>query len=265
MWRKELRESRPDESDTVRHRYPDGYMTMMTTYALHSRVLGLLRRVDSVDFPDSFLRDGSLPWIRHLPGIDADALFAAYARLAPGTLPEDLSPESLGPWEDTSFHLRGDLELAGGEAAFGVALRNDLARPWAAGTAPLAELADNSALFGTVSWNGALLGVTPEAETVAGQARLAIELATREGQLDFTGLERWGVRAAPGAVDGGTTEGTTWGDGDLGYAVRVESNGFVRTGGDEGEVTGAFFGHAHEAMGGVLERSDLTAGFGGVR
>ena len=260
VWREELRESRPDESDTVRHHYSDGYVTRMTLSALLP-TLGLRRRVDSADFPDSFLRDESLPRIRHLPGIDADALFAAYARLAPGTLPEDLSPESLGPWDDTSFHLRGDLELAGGEAAFGVALRNDLARPWAAGTAPLAELADNSALFGTVSWNGALLGVTPEAETVAGQARLAIELATREGQLDFTGLERWGVRAAPGAAD----EGTTWGDGDLGYTVRVESNGFVRTGGDEGGVTGAFFGHAHEAMGGVLERSDLTAGFGGVR
>ena len=96
----------------------------------------------------------------HLPGIDGEALFAAYDRLAPGTLAEELSAESLGPWDDTSFHLRGDLDGAGGEAAFGVAFRNGLARPWAVGTAPLAELADNSALFGTARWSGALLGVT---------------------------------------------------------------------------------------------------------
>ena len=260
VWRKELLESRPDESDAVRHYYPDEYVPRMTMSAL-LRALGLLRRVDSADFPDSFLRDGTRPPMRHLPGIDGEALFAAYGRLAPGTLPEDLSAESLGPWDDTSFHLRGDLDFAGGEAAFGVALRNDLARPWAMGTAPLADLADNSALFGTASWNGALLGVTPEEESVAGDARLAVELATLEGQLDFTDLERWGERAAPGAAG----SGTTWGDGDLGYSVRVEGNALVRTGGDEGEVTAAFFGRAHEAMGGVLRRDDLSAGFGGTR
>ena len=66
-------------------------------------------------------------------------LHAAYERLAPGTLPEDLSTESLGPWEDTSFHLRGDLDFAGGEASFGVALRNGLARPWASGHRSVGE------------------------------------------------------------------------------------------------------------------------------
>ena len=259
-WRKELRESRPDESDTVRHYYPDEYVPEMTMFALLP-ALGLLRRVDSADFPDSFLGDTSRPRLRHLPGIDGEALFAAYDRLAPGTLAKDLSPESLGAWGDTSFHLRGDLDIADGEAAFGVAFRNGLARPWAAGTAPLSELGSNSALFGTASWNGALPGITPAAETVAGDARLAVELATLEGRLDFTGLESWGERAAPGAAD----TGTTWGDGNLGYSVRVEGNAFVQTGGDEGEVTGAFFGRAHEAMGGVLQRDDLSAGFGGTR
>ena len=33
----------------------------------------------------------------------------------------------------------------------------------------------------------------------------------------------------------------------------------------QGDVTGAFFGPAHEAMGGVLRRDDLSAGFGGMR
>ena len=116
-------------------------------------------------------------------------------------------------------------------------------------------------IVGTVNWNGALLGVTPSAETVAGHARLAVELSTLDGQLDFTGLEHWGVKKAPGKV--GT--GATWGDGDLEYSIEVQGNSFYRTGGDDGEVIGAFFGAAHEAMGGVLERSDLAAGFGGTR
>ena len=259
-WREELLESRPEESDSAQHYYPDRYVPTMTMSAL-LRALGLLRRVDSADFPDSFLRDTTSPPVGHLPGIDGEALFAAYGRLAPGTLAEDLSPESLGAWDDTSFHLRGDLDLAGGEAAFGVAFRNGLARPWAAGTAPLAELVDNSALFGTASWSGALLGVTPEAETVAGQARLTVELRNLDGELAFSGLERWGAEQAPGRA--GT--GTTWGDGDLGYSLEIRGNTFHRTGGDDGEIAGAFFGAAHEAMGGVLQRDDLSAGFGGTR
>ena len=59
--------------------------------------------------------------------------------------------------------------------------------------------------------------------------------------------------------------GGRWGDGDLGYSVEVRGNTFTRTGGDAGVVTGAFFGPRHEGMGGVLERSDLSAGFGGKR
>ena len=45
----------------------------------------------------------------------------------------------------------------------------------------------------------------------------------------------------------------------------VWANTFVQVGGDAGTVTGAFFGPAHEGMGGVLEREDLSAGFGGQR
>ena len=259
-WRKERLESRPDESDSVQHYYSDEYVSSMTAYGL-LRVLGFGRSVDRAEFPHSVVREHTYPFIEHLPRIDGEALFAAYDRLAPGTLPEDLSPESLGPWDDTSFHLRGDLDIAGAEAAFGVAFRNGLARPWATGPAPLSELGSNSALFGTASWNGALLGVTPAAETVAGQARLTVELRTLDAELAFSGLEHWGVEQAPGEAGAGTT----WGDGDLEYSVEIRGNAFHRTGGDDGEVAGAFFGAAHEAMGGVLERSDLAAGFGGVR
>ena len=260
QWERELLVSRPVESDSVQHWYPDEYVPTMTAYGL-LRALGILRNADGSEFPHSLVREDSYPFINHLPDIDGEALHAAYERLAPGTLPEDLSAESLGPWEDTSFHLRGDLDFAGGEASFGVALRNGLARPWAQGTAALAKLEDNTALFGTATWNGALLGTTPSAETVAGDALLTIELRTLDAALDFSGLERWGEEAAPGIAG----LGTTWGDGDLQYSIEVDGNTFRRIGGDDGEIAGAFFGASHEAMGGVLERSDLTAGFGGVR
>ena len=248
------------ESDTVRRVYTGETMVSRIARQL-LRTLGFVGSIDPSEFPDSLVHDGAVPRTGHLPSIDGEALLAAYARLEPGTQPEDLSVESLGPWDDTSLHLRGDLEFAGGRAAFGVALRNGLVRPWASGPAPLAALENNSALFGTVSWNGALLGLTPSAETVAGRARLAVELSTLDGQLEFTGLERWGEMAAPGEAG----SATRWGAGDLEYAVEVRGNSFHRTGGDDGEVAGAFFGAAHEVMGGVLERSDVTAGFGGTR
>ena len=106
-----------------------------------------------------------------------------------------------------------------------------------------------------------LLGFTPTAKVVGATADLAIDLRTLNGQLAFTNLEAWATNAPPGPVG----SGTLWGDGDLRYTVGVRGSTFVQSGGDEGTVTGAFFGSSHEAMGGVVERGDLTAGFGGVR
>ena len=89
------------------------------------------------------------------------------------------------------------------------------------------------------------------------------------GELAFTGMRFEG--------------GGTWGDGDLHYAVRASGSdntfqradtdlefirdgpGYVWSGKDLGTVTGAFFGPRHEGMGGVLERHDLSAAFGGKR
>ena len=103
--------------------------------------------------------------------------------------------------------------------------------------------------------------MTPALESVAGAADLAVEMETLDGRLDFTDMESWGANTRPGMVG----SGTTWGSGNLQYLLNVRGNTFVQTGGDEGTVTGAFFGPAHEAMGGVLERTDLTASFGGTR
>ena len=224
-------------------------------------VLGFLGHNNSVRFPDSIMRDNYLLITKQIPPIDREALLAAYSRFEPGTSPEELTAENLGPWTDTSFHIRGGFDTRNGSVAFGVAMRNGLAQPWAFGPTPWTDLADNQMLSETVTWSGRLLGLTPAVEPVGGDADLGVNLGTLDGQLDFTDLEHWGANAAPGEI--GT--GTTWNDGDLGYSIGVRGNTFVQTGGDDGIVTGAFLGARHEAMGGTLQRSDLTAGFGGAR
>ena len=140
-------------------------------------------------------------------------------------------------------------------------MRNGLSQPWAFGPTPYANLEDNTELSGNANWSGRLVGLTPQAEAVAGAADLTVELATLAGKVDFTRLESWAANAAPGAI--GT--GAMWHDGGLSYRIAVRGNTFVQTGGDAGTLTGAFFGQSHEGVGGVLERSDLSAGFGGDR
>ncbi len=214
--------------------------------------------------------------------IDRAGLLAAYTRFKPGTLPEFMSFESLGPWSDMSSHLRGDLALPSGEAAFGVAFANGLPQPWAFGPTPATDLADNAALSGSATWRGALVGFTPAGEAVTGDSSLAIDLSRVRNQgghrpVDVDGrLALTGMRFA---------DGSRWGDSDLAYSIEVDGNGFRRarssfvryaspdggrvedraSGEDFGVVTGVFFGHGHEGMGGVVERHDLSAAFGGAR
>ena len=197
------------------------------------------------------------PPVTYLPQIDTDTLYALYTRFTHEYGFRAFDPNDLGPWMDVSFHLRGDME----DISFGASSRNGLIQPWAHGSSPETNLADNQSLSGSASWTGRLLGFTSNSESLAGATNLTINLSTLRGQLDFTGLEHWGVNTAPGPIG----SGTTWNDGDLRYSVIVRGNTFNQTGGDASEVTGAFFGAQHEGMGGVVERSDMSAGFGGTR
>ena len=204
------------------------------------------------DIPSTIMRtpaSGTQGYVTHQ--LDREALLAVYSVLEPGDTAGSIATD-LGPWEDESLHVRGDL----GELAFGAALRNGLVRPWALGPRPGIDLADNPQLTGSASWSGRLLGLTPTGETVAGAAGLAVDLTSLSG---FTTLETWaGAPGQPGT-------GTMWGDGDLNYDVTIQGNVFARIGGDEGRTTGAFFGASHEGMGGTLVRDDLGAGFAGAR
>ena len=238
--------------DHTRHANASDRMVTLVHEFIHA--LGR-QHADSARFPSTIMHTtgvGTQGYAMHQ--LDREALLAVYSDLELGDTPSDIAAD-LGPWDKKSLHVRGDM----GDLAFGASTRNGLVRPWALGPRPGIDLAENAELTGSASWSGRLLGLTPSGDTVAGAAGLAINLASLDGDLDFTSLESW--TGAPGEL--GT--GTMWGDGDLSYDITVEGNVFARTGGDEGHVTGTFFGASHEGMGGTLVRDDLGAGFAGVR
>ena len=92
-----------------------------------------------------------------------------------------------------------------------------------------------------MTWRGALLGFTPAAEAVSGDASIHVDVDALTGNAAFMSLERWMAGQPPGLE--GT--GTTWGDGDLRYDIAVRGNTFRETGGDDGRLTGIFTGASH--------------------
>ena len=81
-----------------------------------------------------------------------------------------------------------------------------------------------------------------------------------DGTASFTNLKLFSALVVPTPE-----EGIMWGDGTLDYDIRVGSNYLYSTGGDAGVVSGSFYGDDHGYIGGTVERSDLTAAFGGKR
>ena len=198
------------------------------------------------------MRDLSLFHTLNLPEIDGEILIAMYGRLSPGIMPEDFSVDSLEPWSSQSAHLFGEIEVPGGKASFGTVLRHGGVLPWASGPKPWWNLQENPLLSGTASWAGWLLGHTSSLEIVEGNAELEVNLGILEGTLGFDALTY-------------SENGNAWNDGNLNYRIEVTGNTFKQVDSNNGIVTGLFLGHHHDAMGGVLERDDLTAAFGGKR
>ena len=207
------------------------------------------------DFADSIMENA---WFRldgSLPDIDIAALQALFLRLQEETEPEELSIQSLGIWDDESTDITGVLGLV----SFGVRHANNVSVPFTTGLEPSTPLVD-SRLSGIVTWRGNLLGLTPELRTVAGDAAVGVDLTTMIGTAEFANLRSFPVLSVP------TPEGgTIWGDGTLDYDIRVGSNYLYSIGGDDGVVSGSFYGDDHGYVGGTVERSDLTAAFGGKR
>ena len=179
--------------------------------------------------------------------VDREALRALYGPLLSST-----DPRVLGPWSNSAEHF-----FIGNEyGAVGVAMRNDYAEPWAYGIEPNTDLAAmrNS---GSARWTGALVGFTPSSVRVVGDALIIVNFPSMEGSANFSDLEQM------------QTESITrqWNEGDLLYMIAVQGNTLREktSSRDDGRLTGIFVGPSHEAVGGTLERSDLTAAFGAER
>ena len=215
--------------------------------------------VDETAYPGTLMHTISKPVNGHvLHPLDRDALMAVYGVLGKLTYSSTLATE-FRSWADRSSYLAAS--LPDDDVQFGVSTRNGFAQAWAAGTRPLYPLADNPALEGSASWDGRLVGYTADAESVAGNMNMTIDLTTMIGGLSFADIEKWAAGQDVGALG----SGSIWNTGALNYDIRVSDNYLLRIGGDEGELTGAFFSNQHEAVGGTLYRADLTAGFGGTR
>ena len=257
----------PVHNDTQRDR-----MYVLAHEFLHALGRG---HADARNFPHT-VTHATLDDKNHVRGyilhqLDNEALLAVYSRMEPGT-PAHLVANDLGPWESESFNVLATTPVYGGNhldiesyregfIMFGASERNGVVRPFAFGVPfPDTTLA-NSTLTGDATWTGRLLGLTIQSEPLAGAAGMTIDIATLQGDLSFTGMEKWGANQLPRAI--GT--GTRWGDGDLRYGIQVRANGFHKLSGDTGRVEGVFVGRDHEGMMGIVDRHDMSAGFGGTR
>ncbi|MCY4547138.1 MAG: hypothetical protein OXC28_02115 [Defluviicoccus sp.] len=269
--------------DDVTDKIVEAFIDVETGYALPGdkqgveviarelmRVMGLnygtpMAHINSIlAIPDSTIpKQQDIPQpVSILYPADREALRALYSGLDDRT---DL--QNFGPWEDTSMHIVG----VGEHAVFGVRRSdNGYSEPWAYGCRPLTDLADNTAISGTVTWNGSLVGFTTTERTITGDAAISVDVDTLSddtlvGTADFTSLETFPAGAEPGHA--GT--GLRWGDGELTYSIAVRGNTFWRTsfeqGDDGGGLTGVFVGEKHEGATGTLVRTDLTAAFGATR
>ena len=222
-------------------------------------VLGLEGHPDKANFPNSAMSH-SLKWN---PGdvlfpVDSDVLTASFTVIRPVANRNEMVSD-LGAWNETSTHLFATVG-ATQDTWYGVRARGAFIQPWFEGSPPHGPLAGNQTLSGSATWSGRLLGLTPQLESVAGAARLVMDLASLTGDLAFTDLEYWAT-PTPSVI--GT--GAAWGTTSLEYTVAASGNRFVNTSGDDGQVTGVFTGASHETMGGTLERPDLVAAFAGER
>ncbi len=126
------------------------------------------------------------------------------------------------------------------------------------GIAPSTSLAESSALTGTATWSGSLLGVDLGQKMlppVFGNAELQVDLERLRGTVRFDDLSV----SIENKVE-------PFRQSRLYYGIRVSGNAFSD---DDNHVSGAFYGPSHEEMAGILNDQspdvNLLAGFGGKR
>lgn len=245
----------PDDFDTSQYTYP---RSVIVHELLHA--LGIQGHVDSIEFPDSTLGTAGefIPNPGHiLSKIDREVLQIMYMSQLTAAY------NDWGEWADVSHHLVGRSEDGG--LHFGVALFNGLPQPWVRGGLPVTDLANNNRLSGTATWEGSLLGYSGPSP-IAGDAALQVDIATLanpENQQDLSFRDIYYLNRFESAED------DRWfPTRNIEYRVRITGNTFVNVQGpdqEQGLVTGAFLGNAHEHMGGTVKRTDMIGAFGGSR
>ena len=189
--------------------------------------------------------------------LDRDALLALYGVLEPGMLPHEVKA-ALAGWTATAYRVQDGFELGDEHTlSFGAWSRGVWAESWTDYTLSGTPLAGNATLTGSATWNGRIAGLEPDGDAIRGNAALTVALDTLDGDVAFTDLRTWTA-----GVDPATAAGVAWGSGSLSYDIVVTGASFAD---GTGEIMGGFVGPNHEGMAGMLERHDLSAGFGGVR
>ena len=242
----------PDDLDTSDFAY-------MRSTILHEflHTLGIVGHVDSIEFPDSIMGTSgeTIPNLGYIISqIDREILQIMYMSQ------ETDIYNDWGEWSDLSHHLMG--QSPDEAMSFGVALFNGLPQPWARGVEPSVDLADNGQLYGTATWNGALLAYSGPSP-LYGDASLQVALATLSDSASQHDLRFRDIfylnRYASDAED------RWFHTRDIDYKVTIFGNAFENVGDEDGLVVGAFFGDSHEHMGGTVKRTDLVGAFGGTR
>lgn len=161
-------------------------------------------------------------------------------------------PRRYGDWNTEKKHMYVDHEFG----AFGAVRSNGYTEPWSYGIKPDWDLIDNTPVSskGSATWKGVLVGYHDghDAEAV-GDSAITVNFPGLDGTAEFDNIEL--------LLESDQREEY----GDLDYDIQVSGNTYVNISGDDGTLTGTFIGRKHEATGGVLERSDLSAAFGGIR
>lgn len=249
----------PDDMDMSEFIYP---RSVIVHELLHA--LGIRGHVDSIEFPDSIMGTAGeyIPNGRHIIGkIDREILQIMYMSQR-----SDLYND-WDEWADTSFHLMG--QSVDHNMQFGVALFNGLPQPWARGTWPTADLADNKALSGSATWEGYLAGFSGPSP-IAGAAELEVDIdalvdGDSEHELRFRNIFYVSRIESRDFSD----ESPLWfSTRNIDYTIQITGNYFNSVAGEgyeEGWLNGAFMGAEHEHMAGTVKRTDMVGAFGGSR
>lgn len=172
---------------------------------------------------------------------------------ATGRSDSKLLNAALGPWVHQSSPSIRYSGFFGDDVVVGVAVWNGVTRSYAVGPSPTS--------LGSATYQGRMVGISDN-RYVHGSMEMTVDIEALTGTLAFTDLSIYGYDASVPHDSHSEEDQTMFLDGDLSYDLAIDGYVFTETGGDDGSVTGSFFGERN--MGGILQRQDLNAAFAGA-